>query len=141
MYARHLLGAATGTRECVHGELLSRSYLQPWGNTKLFRYLLGWINPLNIALVKSYQPEWTMRLVLEALRRTTCQVLLQRECDSGLLSGHVPKELQDYLIPLTELKPMLDLGDDALGLPAISFASKDSQEAQDFVVQDAREPL
>ena len=38
-----------------------RSYLQPWGNTMLFRYLLGWINPLNIALIKSYQPEWTMR--------------------------------------------------------------------------------
>eukprot|EP00434_Breviolum_minutum_P016829 symbB.v1.2.014846.t1/scaffold1079.1/size239879/4 len=58
----------------------------------LFRYLLGWINPLNIALVKSYQPEWTMRYY--------CNVNV----------------IQDYLIPLTELKPMLDVGDDALGV-------------------------
>ncbi|CAJ1333627.1 unnamed protein product [Effrenium voratum] len=68
------------------------SYLQPWGNTMLFRYLLGWINPLNIALIKSYQPEWTMRYY--------CNVNV----------------IQDYLIPITELKPMLDLGDEALGV-------------------------
>jgi len=68
------------------------AYLQPWGNTMFFRYLLGWISPLNIALVKSYQPEWTMRYY--------CNVNV----------------IQDYLIPLTELKPMLDLGDDSLGV-------------------------
>jgi len=68
------------------------SYLQPWGNTPLFRYLLGWVNPLNIALVKSYQPEFTMRYY----------------CDVNVI--------QDYLVPITELKPMLDLGDEALGV-------------------------
>mmetsp|Transcript_55331 Transcript_55331/g.103802 ORF Transcript_55331/g.103802 Transcript_55331/m.103802 type:complete len:503 (+) Transcript_55331:131-1639(+) len=68
------------------------SYLQPWGNTPLFRYLLGWVNPLNIALVKSYQPEFTMRYY--------CNVNV----------------IQDYLIPITELKPMLDVGDEALGV-------------------------
>eukprot|EP00438_Fugacium_kawagutii_P016282 Skav201196 [mRNA] locus=scaffold633:389449:392037:- [translate_table: standard] len=54
---------------------------------------LGWINPVNIALLKSYQPEFTVSAVYGTS--------LYRD--------------QDYLIPLKELKPMLDLGDDALG--------------------------
>ena len=171
-------------------------------SSKLFR--LGWINPLNIALVKSYQPEWTMRLLgtwsrwdwhmpcwcfwlfsclltcnlsiwvriaaetraiapgiiamstssrtfanefsrwcnvdaivpdctmyhdlqhgiilsntllhclnfgLCVAKKKTCWTC----CRSKPISSSQMPHVQDYLIPLSELKPMLDVGDDALG--------------------------
>jgi delta24-sterol reductase len=68
------------------------SYLLPFGNTTLFRWLFGWLTPPKIALTKRFQPKFTL------------------EWYSG---NHV---VQDYLIPMDKLHECMDLCDDELGV-------------------------
>jgi delta24-sterol reductase len=67
-------------------------YLQPLGNSFLFRNTLGWANPPDISVIKKYQPEWILKL---------------------FSNNHV---VQDYLVPLDQLSNFTSICDNELNV-------------------------